>query len=232
MRLLLCEPGDLSALWALQALRATGLEIELVTSEELARARRWEHRIEGGRAWTEVELADGRGIDSRSVSATLNRLVRATTAGLAGADPADRDYAAAELWAFWMSWLESLPGPVLNRPSPQGLCGPWLHGTQWLVLAAGAGLATPPCRSTNGAEPLAFEPLAGQPFLVVAGGAVVGPSAPDEVVQGCRELSRAVPCDLLGVWFRNDWELAGASPLPDLRRGGPALVDVLAAALE
>jgi hypothetical protein len=231
MRLLLCEPHDTSALWVLRELRAQDLEVEFVTSADLARARRWEHRIEDGAAWTAIELGDGRRIDSRAVRGVLNRVETAGLASLARAAPADRDYAIQELWAFWTSWLESLPDPVLNRPARLGLSGPWLHGSEWLVLAAAAGLATPPYRAEDGAEPVPPAPAGHEPLLIVVSGAVVGPPAPDAVLRGCQELSRAASCELLGVSFRNGWEFAGATPLPDLRRGGRAIVDVLARAL-
>jgi len=61
----------------------------------------------------------------------------------------------------------------------------------------------------------------------------------DALTEGCRALARLANCDLLGVDFervtdeaaeRGDWRLSGASPLPDLIRGGDALADALAKA--
>ena len=223
MRLLLCEPSDAPALWAWRALRSRGLELELVTSEALAAPARWEHRIEDGRPSTRVDLADGRRLDSRELRGVLNRLVTGPQPP-AGAVAADRDYAQQELWALWLSWLAGLPGPMLGRPGPQGLCGPWLHGSQWALLAARAGLRTAPWR---GDEPAA----AASATLLVVAGAVLGRPAPEPVVAGAQALARAAGCSVLGVSFDPAWTFAGAQPIPDLRWGGDPLLAVLARAL-
>lgn len=224
MHLVLCEPSDASALWAWRALRARGLEVELVTSAALAAPARWEHRIEDGRATTRVDLADGRRIDSRELTGVLNRLVTAPRPP-AAAVPGDRAYAQQELWALWISWLAGLPEPMLGRPGPQGLCGPWLHDSQWTLLAARAGLRTAAWRGEGAAATAAAATL-----LVVAG-AVLGRPAPAEVVAGAQALARAAGCSVLGVSFGPEWTFAGAGVVPDLRWGADPLLAVLARAL-
>jgi len=71
--------------------------------------------------------------------------------------------------------------------------------------------------------------------LVVAGRAV-DPEMPAPVREGCERLAALVDADLLGVDLEPSgagaWTFAGASPLPDLRQGGEALLDALAAALQ
>jgi hypothetical protein len=79
----------------------------------------------------------------------LNRLVSVPDEMLRPAHPQDRDYVTQELTAFFLSWLYSLPPPVLNRPAPHGLCGSWRHRSQWVWLAARAGLPTPSYRQTS-----------------------------------------------------------------------------------
>src|SRR5262245_39541024 len=60
-----------------------------------------------------------------------------------------REYASQELAAFCLSWLYALPSPVINRATPQGLAGQWRHRSEWLWLAAHAGLPTSLYRTTS-----------------------------------------------------------------------------------
>jgi hypothetical protein len=181
-----------------------------------------------------VELRDGRSFRGDRLSGVLNRLVAVGPSQLPRAAPADREYASQELYAFFLSWLTAVPGRVLNQPSPQGLSGPWLERSEWLVLAARAGLPTAPYRhSARSAR--AYRPAAPQRTVVVVGRRALGPLAPREVVAGCGRLARLTRTAILGVDFRVEagrtWVFAGATPLPELRRGGERLVDLLAAAL-
>lgn len=225
--LLLCDAEDAPALWAWRHLVGRGVALDVVTSADLMRAHRWEHRLEGGTARALVELSDGRTIDTAEVRGTLNRLTAPRAELLGRAVESDRDYAVQEVWAMWMSWLHTLPEPVLNRVTPPSLSGPWPSYPQWLVHASEAGLRTAPWAGGETEPPRPHT----APMLFVAAGAVVGPRAPASVVRGCRALSAAVGCALLGVWFGPGWTFAGATAQPDLRRGGRALVDVLANAL-
>lgn len=59
-------------------------------------------------------------------------------------EPGDREYVAAEMTAFLVAWLTSLPCPVLGRPTPLSLTGPLLRQEQWLREAARAGLPVQP----------------------------------------------------------------------------------------
>ena len=56
----------------------------------------------------------------------------------------DRSYAAAEMQAFLLAWLSSLECPVLNRPSPSNLGGPWWSLAQWVQRARRLGVAARP----------------------------------------------------------------------------------------
>lgn len=228
MWLVLCEAGDLAALRARRGLLARGLApVEVVTAGVLACALAWEHRVGTWGASVRITLAGGRVLDGASVRGTLNRLVAAPTAHLVRATPADREYARQEVGALFLSWLESLPGPVVNRPSPQGLCGPLLHRSEWAALAAHAGLPAVPYVEAGG-EPVP-EPWA--TTAIVAGEAFAGPP---EVAEGCRRLAALAGCALLGVGLSltaEGWALAGATPLPDLAAGGEAVLDALAVLL-
>lgn len=182
-------------------------------------------------------LADGRVVDSRVVAGTLNRLVGVPPLLLEVAQPTDREYAGQEMFAFFLSWLHCLPGPMLNRPTPQGLSGAWRHDSEWAVLAAEAGLRTSPYRMTSQAQTggwsfsddvLREEHVA---TVVVVGEEVIGGPGGAEVNQGCRRLAVLADTELLGVDLVEDqpgsWAFLQAVPQPELRVGSEPLLDAL-----
>ena len=230
MWLVLCDRTDHAALWAARGLAARGLvPLELVTADALAYALRWEHRVGAGGASIAIDLADGRRIEGERVRGVLNRLVSVPSAHLRHAAAADADYAAHELAAFFLSWLAALPCRVLNAPTAQGLCGRWRHRSEWLALAAAAGLPIASFR-VDGAAPDSGTWNAARAVLVVEGEAVAD-GAPAALCRGCVRLAALADARVLGVDFDDAWRVEGATPLPDLRTGGERGLDLLAAAL-
>jgi hypothetical protein len=244
--LVLCEPHDLSALWAAEGLsRQVEGPVDLVTGSMLACALTWEHRIRGDVAEVDIALADGRRISSTRARPVLNRLSFVPTDRLASVAGDDRDYAIQEFQALFLSWLWAHPGPMLNRPSPQFLAGHWRHPAAWAVLAAKAGLCTAPYRQRSDdalAEPgiaPAHRWRANQPpsvtVFVVGRQVVSEPAVPPPLLDPCRRLAELAGDDLLGIELApmdsGRWELVTATPIPDLRAGGEPLLDALARAL-
>jgi hypothetical protein len=242
MWLALCDSTDRAALWAVEGLRARGLTpLTWVSPEGLTRSRCWEHRVDSTGADIAITLADGSRFESKAVRGVLNRLVTLPYEPLRHIEPEDREYACQELTAFFLSWLHALPCPVLNRATPQGLSGAWQHRSEWVWLAAQAGLPTPRYRqssSSGGAvrDVEVTSPASTVTTVLVVGRHVAGESAPSSILSGCRRLARLAGTSLLGIDFRVDasgaWTFAGATPHPDLRRGGNALLDALASALQ
>ncbi len=149
MYLVLCASEDRSARWAYEGLRKSGLQpVELITSDELAYGRWWEHRVGENTASLRLVLADGRIVSGGSTCGVLNRLLSAPKSLVNFAQKDDRDYAYQELTSFYLSWLQSLQGQVINRPEPQGFCGRWRHTSEWAILAQQAGLPAPPYRQS------------------------------------------------------------------------------------
>jgi hypothetical protein len=149
----------------------------------------------------------------------------------------DRDYAIQEMQALYLSWLYALPGPKLNPPTPQGLCGNVRHPSSWVALAARAGLPVRPFRQTSRDDPASLWQSAPSSAMVhVVNERVIGP---DEVLfahrRGCAQLAKEAAAPLLGVHFEQsaegDWRMTGASIMPDLAGGGDDLADAIAAAL-
>ena len=81
-------------------------------------------RFEVGGDDNPVAVIGGQIIRAGEITGVLTRLVAVSEDDLPGIDAADRNYVANEMHAFLMAWLDSLPCPVLNPPSPNCLCGP------------------------------------------------------------------------------------------------------------
>jgi hypothetical protein len=174
-------------------------------------------------------LADGTRIDGHEVRGVLNRLAVLSPDLVDQFANTDRVYALQEWTALHISWLAGLTVPVLNRPVMQGLCGAWRHRTEWTWLAGQAGLETYPCRfdSTTTAEPV--PPLVRSRTVFVIDGQALDETLPPSVATACGELGALAETRLIGVDLDADsLRFLGASPRPNLRLGGDALVEALA----
>ena len=239
MWLMICSAQDASALWAYQGLRARGLHpLELVTAEMLTNNAKWEHTVGVNGANFNVTLPDGRVINNRLVSGVVNRLTHVPLHHLAGAP--DFEYAQQEYSALFMSWLKALPSPIFNGVQSQGLSGAWRHVSEWVWMAAQAGLPTASYQQSSHDEIDETQQLRrivppGTPTMMVItlGDRVFGPNLPAHIVNGCKELARISQTPLLGIELtvgqsHAPWTFAGATSLPDLRLGGEPLLDELA----
>jgi hypothetical protein len=213
MWLVLCHPYDAAAHWAAAGLRARGAApIRVVHPEELAQWCRWEHRIGSGGVRSRLVLADGCVVDDDGIRGVLNRLGSLPPGPLIG--PEDQAYVAQELRALFWSWLASLRVPVVDPPGPHGFAGPG-HVSEWLLLAARAGLPTPVYRVGSADPAPAMESMYGESALlaagsprrsvVVAGDQVFGDLPPGagrrRTAAACVRLAAAAGAFLLGVDF-------------------------------
>lgn len=237
MILILCEETDMSARWAAAVLRLRGHRVKIVTGAELIAAPRWHHRLGQAGVDCEIELAASDRLCASETHGVLNRLPSLPAAWFRRYGGADRDYAVQEMHAFYLSWLYALPGPVLNPPTPQGLCGNWRHPSAWTALAAAAGLPVRPYLQTSDDDPNRpwQQDHAGERVHVVRNRVIGPPSLTEPLGDACLRLAAAAGSPLIGVDFavgaRGRWEFVGASVLPDLIGGGDVLADALAEAL-
>lgn len=238
MWLVLCETHDAAASWAYASLRARGLApLDILSAEQLALSEFQEHRLDGPRSTLRLRTESGLQVDGQRLGGVLNRLWTVPIGHWRQAGEADRNYVQQELFAFFLSWLHSLPCPVLNRPTPQGLCGQWRQESEWAWLARQAGLPVAAYRQTSRdtvdesrGERRLVPAGATVHTAIVVGARVVGAPIPAAIAAACVRLSALARTPLLGVDFVESpagWRFAGASPTPDLRLGGDALVDAL-----
>jgi hypothetical protein len=205
MRLILCSDGDTTATWAYAHLRKLGCaDLELVTSEDLALATQWSHRVQSDGSALDIKLKDGRCLAHASVDGAINRL----------------------------SWLHSLPGKVFNRATPQGLSGSWRPPAQWALLAGQSGFTVAPYTESDTAweRPLPEGRTLTQ--IVVFEGKPFGAIETKDIEPQCRELFARSKTSLLGLdLYRSEqgrWIFYNATTLPDLCVGGiPLLEEIL-----
>jgi hypothetical protein len=226
----LCGPEDDSALWAAGRLRDRGVPLRVVTTEELVYAPSIRYATTRAGATTRVRLADGTVLGA-GLRGTLNRVVRIPSAHLGTSTPAEREYVLQELHAVLVSVLHAWPGVVVGRTDPRGLSGAWWRPAEWMVAAGRAGLVGAGYRSGGTDEPPPVRTV-----LVVEGQVVApaGVDVPSDVAAGCRALADRHGGGVLGVDFgvdRGVWAFRGATPWPDLRPGGDAVVEALQRAL-
>ena len=243
MLLVLCGLDDAAALWFAHGARQRGIDCTVVTSEVLSFARRRSHRLGAGGVTSTVALADGTVVDHSSVGGVLNRLPAPPDLAWHRASVPERQYASAELHAFALSWLSSLPCPVRNRPADECLGGPAPHPMVVAQAAAAAGLLVAPielgtgsCVPVHGAIASAARCAAGPSArvvqLVCVDGVAVHDGVPADVRAGIARLASAIGARdaVIGVDMLvngSRWWFAGMTPYPELRLGGRALIDRL-----
>jgi hypothetical protein len=114
-------------------------EAALLTCEDLSMPG-WRHRLfdrPGSRA-----VVGGQVVREGDIRGVLVRRPWIVEQELAHIGASDREYVAAEMNAFLLAWLASLPCRVLNRPGGTSLCGPSWRPLQWAEAAACAGIET------------------------------------------------------------------------------------------
>jgi hypothetical protein len=238
--LILCHSTDASALWAARGLqRRLDGRVDVVTPELLAFATLLEHRIGGDGQLVRIQLADGRVIRSEQLRGVVNRIVSPWVEHWRSKGPSDAEYVMAEAAAFHLGWLSALTVPVLNPPSPSSLAGAFVRPGEVRSIAFEMGIGCEPfTRSTRDGKGADVDDASWHlraANAVVVARRVFGIRMTSSLKERCVRLSDALGTPLLGLTFRpnpaGEPSLEHATPLPDLRVGGEALMDVLAGRL-
>jgi hypothetical protein len=226
---ILAHPDDDGALWLDEALRRLGMaDVEFVTVEQLVFSRRIVHRMADTGDTGAIHLADGRVLRPEAISGLVNRVRHLPVQHFAGAAPGDREYAAAELSAFMLAWLNGVAGRVINPPRPLALDGSACEPTTLVHLAAMAGLPTMPwhqstCEGESDEQPR----LAASHSIVVLDDRVFGAVIPRGLQDAARRLAVLLGVPLLQVFLHQSnedgWRFVHATGRVDFRMAGRPL---------
>jgi hypothetical protein len=182
-------------------------------------------RFEMPAAGASMLIAGGRALASSDISGVLTRLSGVYGMELDHVAAEDRSYVSSEMTAFLLAWLSSLTCPVLNRPTPSGICGPNWRIENWIHLAAGLGI---PVKGVRRSTSLASsdETPGGIPVTIV-GEQCLGDVHPS-LADYARRLAAAAGVDLLEVRYtsaEHDGRLQNVTLWPDVSR--PEVADAL-----
>ena len=137
--------------------------------------------------------------------------------------------------AFHHMHYRLLSGPFRTQAEAEAILP---FAQEWALRASRVGLRTCPVRLSGRPPGRPADPLGDRAVVLVAAGAVFGPRWAAAVAEPCRALAADVGADLLEVRLDRadatsptDGCFAGATTLPDLRRGGEAILDHLAQVL-
>ena len=231
--LILADEGDpgAAAVASAVAARRGAHAVTVVSPRRLAVARRWVHTVApDGTTATEIRMSDGVCVPG-SPGAVLNRIDGVSPVRFARAAARDRDYAAMELHALFVSWLAGLPCAVVNPVTGNGSAG-LLPPPYWLLAARRAGL--PVVRTGRTVGTRAGHHATGSAARFPAGSVLVtGRRASGALAgrfgDGCVEVARATGCPLLEFRFVREngaIRLSAVDPRPGLH--GPAEVAAVA----
>jgi len=93
MTVILCHASDPAALWLGTSMRQLGLEVDVVTVEQLVFSRRIVFRMNDAGDSGSVELAGGRLLRPEAISGLINRVRYLPTQHFERAQPRERAYA-------------------------------------------------------------------------------------------------------------------------------------------
>lgn len=183
----------------------------LLVPRDLSR-RGWHFRL--GDPAASVVLTGSRRFRLREVGGVLIRLAAVTEADLPHIVADDRAYVAAELTAFLLALLTTADIPVVNRPTPQCLCGPAWRDEKWRRVAHRLGI---PVRQvhrhvTLGSESANVEPAGATAVIVGADCIAAGDPA---LAAMARAIATEAGADLLTV------EFDGPGPTARVLRASP-----------
>jgi hypothetical protein len=234
MIVILCHPGDASALWLAASMRELGAAIELVTVEELVYSRRIVYRLSDAGSAGTIVLADGRTLRPESITGLVNRVAYVPTAHFARALQTDRAYAEAELGAFLLAWINGVAGRVVNPPLPFSLGGAIVARPALMHFAAMAGLPTGGFRTSADSHEATQSLLPATHAALLFDGRTYGTLLPRKLLEGCRRLAGFTGASLLQIQFNQSpergYRFVSASSAVDFRLGGTPLARDLAQA--
>ena len=195
--------------------RAGAGRVALLTCEDLS-VPGWRHYI--GAAGTSVAVIGGREVALEEITGVVSCLPSVSELELLHIVPADRAYVAGEMTAFLLSWLSTLSCPVVNRPSPTCLSGPFWRPEQWAYLASRIGMRVQPVHRQVAFAEEPAPAVQESTTAIIVGERCLG-KVDTAVMTEARRLARAANVEMLAVRVSGsgpDATFLGADPWPDL----------------
>jgi hypothetical protein len=157
----------------------------------------------------------GQKVALSGIEAAVSTMDTVTSGDLPQIVREDRAYVAAEMRAFLLAWLTTIPCPVLNRPTPLSLAGCGWRPEQWALAAAAHGIPT-----ETVVEPPDDRADADVTFTVSQVGDEVADAPSDIVARWMRQLMVTARMRTLQARFRDGTppRLISATVVPDFRR--------------
>jgi hypothetical protein len=122
-----------------------GHDPRLMTPADLS-SEGWKDRVGSQDGEGSSAVVSGRRVEVEDIDGVLVRLPYILEAELGRVIRADREYVAAEMTAYLVSWLTRLKCPVVNAPTAAGLIGPGWRPERWVRAAVGVGMRVRPVR--------------------------------------------------------------------------------------
>jgi hypothetical protein len=189
--------------------------VALLTCEDLS-VPGWRYYLAA--AGTSVAVIGGREIAPEEITGVVTCLPGVSELELLHIVPADRQYVAAEMTAFLLSWLSTLSCPVINRPTPTCLSGPYWRPEQWTYVASQIGMRVQPVYRRVAFVGDFMPAVSESTTVTVVGERCLG-QVDTTVMTGARRLARAANVEVLAVRVSGsgpDATFLGADPWPDL----------------
>ncbi|VVB91306.1 Uncharacterised protein [uncultured archaeon] len=170
----------------------------LVTPENLS-VKGWRYNTED--VDNSISIANGLPLVSHNILGVFTRMHSVLEDDLPHIVPAERAYVASEMSAFLLAWLFALKCPVLNRPTPTSLSGPYWRQEKWISTATRLGIPVAPSRrrAIFTADQI-LTPENGGVAVTIVGRMHFGNIDP-VLVRYARTLADAAGVDLLSVRF-------------------------------
>ena len=200
MILVLAHAGD-----AIARRLATAWQARLTTPRDLSTCG-WRHFPVGG-GDDVLGLTEGP-VPAAALRGVWTRLGAVTVSDLAHIAGNDREYVAAEMTAFLLSFLRVLRCPVLNQPTASSLMGPGWSAPRWRAAAIAAGVG------------VASDGIGGEAVTVV-GERCFGPA---HLASAAAALALHARVELLSARFTADGLFVDANPWGDLSDDAAAAV--------
>jgi hypothetical protein len=163
-----------------------------------------------------VSVANGQLVRNDQIGGVLTRLRRVDGRELDHVEFEDRAYVASEMNAFLLAWVSALKCPVLNRPSPESLCGPEWRLERWVRFAAGLGVPVQPVQRDSAA--CSMPSVDSDALVTVVGGRGFG-QVDTSLAGHATRIAAAAGIDLLEVRFtghERDSRFLNVNLMPDL----------------